>query len=45
MKISEFLSEIFSVFGGETFYIFEEACFRNVKAACILCEVNYRIDR
>ena len=24
-----FLSETFSVFGGEIFYIFEQACFRN----------------
>ena len=28
-KKSEFLSENFSVFGGEIFNIFEEACFRN----------------
>ena len=27
---SEFLSEIFSVFGGEILNIIEEACFRNV---------------
>ena len=30
-KYQSFLSENFSVFGGESFYIFEFACFRNVK--------------
>ena len=30
-KVSEFLSENFSVFGGEIFNIFEKACFRNAQ--------------
>ena len=28
-KISEFFILKFSIFGGEIFYIFEKACFRN----------------
>ena len=30
MKISGFLSKNFLVFGGEIFYMFEKACFRNI---------------
>ena len=30
-NIRVFLSEIFSVFGGEIFNIFEQACFRNAQ--------------
>ena len=32
-KISEFLSENFQFFGGEIFYIFEKAYFRNDRIA------------
>ena len=31
MKNTRFLPEKMSVFGGEIFYIFEKACFRNVE--------------
>ena len=34
-NIIVFYLELFSFFGGEIFYIFEQACFRNVELALV----------
>ena len=41
-NIRVFYLKIFSVFGGEIFYIFEKACFRN--GGSIKAEYSSKID-